>query len=318
MSETLSGELESQIEKLRGEVQDLTAELNAVRESPYLQSSVKNIVYEVSIDREEVVSKELGQRINEKHGTMFEIKSQAKRFAHLLGLDADTIRLMATEALQNIIEHGYGRYAVVRFELRNEGLNPCLLSSFKHEMPPGQRYTLSDINQNALKADITSEFFDFESARGRGEFIMKQLTDERRVINGIELDRDGRKIHYFKRLLINYKHPDGPRDRVTFGELKDEIDRLDYDDVICCFHVDFRQDSPEIVTIACVKNNLPRVAAVMKEHGLEVTEQETYYRTVFASFKNARPDPIRKEELLQVFARVKQVVYEEAEARPEE
>lgn len=317
MSETIPGDLQTEIEKLRTEVQDLTAELHAVRESPFLQSSVKNIVYEVSIDREEVVSKELGQRINEKHGTMFEIKNQAKRFAYLLGLDADTIRLMVTEALQNVIEHGFGKYAEVRFELRNEGLNPCLVSSFKHEMPPGERYTLSDINRNALKADISSEFFDFESSRGRGEFIMKQLTDERRVINGIELDRDGRKIHYFKRLLINYRDPSGPRDRVTFSELKEEIDRLDYDDVVCCFHVDFRQDSPEVVTIACVKNNLPRVAAVMLEYGLEVIEQENYYRTVFASFRNANPAPVPKDQLLEVFAKVKQVVYEEAESRGE-
>ena len=308
-------DVEEQVEKLKSEVQDLRDELNAVRQSPYLQNSVRTMAYEVVLDREEVVSRELGQRINEKLGTMFEIKNQAKRFAHLLGLDADMIRLMVTEALQNIIEHGYGRYATVRFEIHNDHINPYLISSFKHEIAPGERYTMKDINFNALKADVTSEHFDIESARGRGEFIMKQLTNERRVINGIEMDHDGRKIHYFKRILINYKNPAGARERVNFGEIKAEIDRLDYEDVVCCFHVDYKIDRPSLVTIACVKNNLPKVSALLERHGYHMIEKENYFRTVFATFRV--PEDAKYEDLVGMFGQVRQIVYEEHERTAE-
>lgn len=308
--------LEQQVEKLRREVALLSEELEAVRRSPFIQSSIANLSYQVTIDREEVVEKELHHRIDEKLGTMFEIKNQAKRFAHLLGLDQDMVRLMVTEALQNLIEHGHGRYAEVRFEIKNDAVNPIFVASFKHEMPPGERYTMSDINRNALKADINSEFFDFESSRGRGEFIMKQLTDERRIINGMEVNRDGQKIHYFKRILINYKNPAGPRERVTFRELKDEIDRLDYQDVICCFHVDFRGDAPGLVTIACVRSNLPSVAQLMARHGYELQEQEQYYRTVFASFRT--PPDADRDQLLNLFAQVKQIVDQERDVRVDE
>lgn len=305
--------LEAQIEKLSREIHDLNAELDAVRRSPFIQSAISSLCYSVVINREEVVSKELHSRIDEKLGTMFEIKNQAKRFAHLLGIDEDGVRLMVTEALQNMIEHGYGRYGEVRFEINNDAINPYLVCSFKHEMPPGSRYTLEDINRNALKADINSEFFDFESSRGRGEFIMKQLTDERRIINGIELDRDGRKVHYFKRTLINYKDATGARERVNFAEIKSEIDRLDYDDVVCCFHVDFQQDRPNLVTIACVRHNLPRIAALMQQSGYELVEQEPYFRTTFASFRV--PANADREQLLGLFTQVKQIVYQERDMR---
>lgn len=308
-------DVEGQVEKLKLEVQDLRDELNAVRQSPYLQNSVRSMAYKVVLDRDEVVNREFGQRINEKLGTMFEIKNQAKRFAHLLGLDADMIRLMVTEALQNIIEHGHGRYATVRFEIHNDHINPYLISSFKHEIAPGERYTMKDINFNALKADVTSEYFDIESARGRGEFIMKQLTNERRVINGIEMDHDGRKIHYFKRILINYKNPAGARERVNFGEIKAEIDRLDYEDVVCCFHVDYKIDRPNLVTIACVKNNLPKVSALLERHGYQMIEKENYFRTVFATF--GVPEGAKYEDLVGMFGQVRQIVYEEHERTAE-
>ncbi len=310
MSETK--ELESQIEILTREVHELQEEINFIRESPYLQSSIKQMVYEVNIDREEVVAREFGHKINEKHGTMYEVKNQAKRMSHLLGLDGDLIRMMVTEAVQNILEHGTGKYVHVRLEINNDDLNPSLICTFKHDMQPGQTYTLSDINQNAAKGDITSDQFDFESDRGRGEYIMKQLTDERRIINGTEINKDGRKVHYFKRMLINYKYPGGPRNKVNFEDIKAEIDRLDYDDVVCCFHVHHRHDFPDAVTIATTRVQMEKVARIMVENGFRVIEQEPYYRTVFATFEPT--NPVDKEALLKLFARVRQVAYEETEA----
>lgn len=299
------------IDRLEAEIRNLKAELNFVSESPFLQSSFKNLSYEVVLDREEVLRAEFGKKINEKHGTMYEIKTMAKRFATLLSLDSDMIRIMVTEAVQNILEHGKGKHVEIRFHINNDTVNPYMISSFKHEVPAGTKYTLSDINQNALRGDITSEYFDFESSRGRGEFIMKNLTDERRIINGIEVNREGQKVNYFRRILINYKNPQGARERVSFGEIKNEIDRLDYEDVVCCFHVQHHFDRPDAVTIATTKAHAPNVAQIMASQGFQLVEQEAYYRTIFATY--SPPGETNKEQLLGLFAKVKQIVYQEVE-----
>lgn len=309
-------DLEKRINKLEEENSLLHQELNFVRESPFLQTSIKNLIYEAIIDRAEVMTKEMGRRINEKHGTMYEVKTQAKRLAMLLGIDPDMVRIMVTEAVQNILEHGEGTYVTVRLEICNDGENPYLISSFKHDLPPGQRYTLSDINQNALKGDVSSEYFDFESSRGRGEFIMKQLTDERRIINGIELNQNGEKVHYFKRTLINYRNPAGPRAKINFREIKEEIDRLDYEDVVCCFHVHHDTARPDMVTVATTKAHSEKVKDVMASKSFKLTEQEPYYRTVFATYV---PDhPLDKDELLSLFSKVRHIVYQEIEETPPE
>ena len=304
-------EMEKQIDKLSKELRAVREDMEVIKDSPYVQSSIKNLSYEVLLDRDEIVAHELGKKINEKHGTMYEIKTQAKRLAQFLGLDADMVRLMVTEALQNILEHGAGRYASIRLEINNDSVNPHLIATFKHEMPVGRTYTLGDVNQNALKGDVTSEQFDFESSRGRGEYIMKQLTDERRIINGSEINRDGQKVHYFKRILVNYKHPGGARERINFEQIKHEIDRLDYEDVVCCFHVDHVADRPDRVTIATHKSQGARVADLMSKHHFRLEEQEPYYRTLFATYVPSRP--VDQQELLGLFSKVRQVVYEESD-----
>lgn len=307
-------ELEEKISKLERENQNLKDQLNYTKESPYLQSSILNLHYEAVINREEVVNKELGQRINEKHGTMYEIKTQAHRLAELLGLDADGIRMMVTEAVQNILEHGYGKFVHVTLDIDNHSVNPYMVCSFKHELPPGEVYTLKDINQNALKGDVTSEHFDFESSRGRGEFIMKELTDERRIINGIEINPDGQKIRYFKRILIKYQNPEGPHEKVTFSELKTEIDRLDIDDVVCYFHVHHTSQEPTAVTIATLRSSAKRIATLMAEHGFQPTEEENYYRTVFSTYRPINHTDMQKEKLLGLFAQVRQIVNQESDS----
>ncbi len=70
---------------------------------------------------------------------------------------------------------------------------------------------------------------------------MKELADERRILNGVEITPEGNKMHYFKRVLINYKDPKGPRDVTSFDEIKEEIDRLDPEEALCYFHIDHRK-----------------------------------------------------------------------------
>jgi anti-sigma regulatory factor (Ser/Thr protein kinase) len=302
-------ELEEKLKKLEQENKLLKEELDYIKESPYLQKSVSQLIYEATINREEVIKNEFGKRINEKHGTMYEIKNQAYRFAHLLGIDPLSVRMMVTEAIQNAIEHGYGKYVIVTLEIHNDVINPYILCSFKHEMPEGKYYTLKEIEENALKGDATSEYFDFENSRGRGEYLMKELTDERRIINGIELNPDGKKIRYFKRILIKYKYPNGPKEKVTFSELKKEIDKLDIDDIVCYFHVHNVESEPVAVTIATLRSSATKVANLMEANGFKLVEEEPYYRTIFATYKTDKK--IQKEELLNLFAKVRYIVQQE-------
>ncbi|MCS7205113.1 MAG: ATP-binding protein [Leptospiraceae bacterium] len=302
-------ELQEQIKKLQREKQELIEELNYIKESPYLQKSISHLSYKAIIDREEVMQNEMGKRINEKYGTMYEIKTQAYRLAHLVGIDPISVRIMVTEAIQNAIEHGYGKYVIVKIDIYNDVINPYISCSFKHEMPEGKTYTLKDIEENALKGDVTSEYFDFESSRGRGEFLMKELTDERRIINGIEINPDGRKVRYFNRILIKYKDPSGPREKVTFSEIKKEIDRLDIDDVVCYFHIHHVGAEPIAVTIATLKSNAQKVAELMREKGYQIIEEEPYYRTVFVTYK--KEQKIDRDELLALFQKIRYIVQQE-------
>lgn len=302
-------EILKKLEKLEKEYKYIKEELDYIKESPYLQKSISQLEYKAIVNREEVIKNEFSKKINEKHGTMYEIKNQAYRMAHLLGIDPVSVRLMVTEAIQNAIEHGYGKYVIATIEIYNNVVNPYILCSFKHELPPGKLYTLKEIEENALKGDATSEYFDFENSRGRGEFLMKELTDERRIINGIELNPDGKKIRYFNRILIKYKNPNGPKEKVTFLELKKEIDKLDIDDVVCYFHVHHLESQPVAVTIATLRSSAEKVAKIMESHGFKLTEEEPYYRTIFTTYSSSKK--IDKDELLSLFTKVRQIVQQE-------
>ena len=55
--------------------------------------------------------------------------------------------IIVTEAIQNIIEHGYGPYAEISLEINNLAPNPYFKISFKHEMEPGKAYTLPKLKR---------------------------------------------------------------------------------------------------------------------------------------------------------------------------
>lgn len=290
------------------ELKSLKDEVNAFVDSPYLKESILSLSYESWIDREAVARNELGKRINEKHGTMFEIKEQARKMAHLAGLDPDNVRLMVTEAVQNILEHGSGQRVQVRLEVQNDAPNPYLMCQFKHQIEPQNRYTLPDVEENVLRGDITSEFFDFESQRGRGEFIMKQLTDERRIINGIEISRDGHKTHYFKRILINYRDPSGPRLPLSLTEIKEQIDRLGFHEPVCCFLIQHAVGAPDVFTVALPKEKEKAVHSIMEAHGFSTVDSEPYFSSVFLTYSPS--GNLTTEEARIVFEDARKVVYE--------
>jgi anti-sigma regulatory factor (Ser/Thr protein kinase) len=299
-------ELKKELKKLEIENSHLKDELNAVQNSLYLQHTIAKLTYQVLLKREEIYSKELTAGINEKQGSLFEIKNQIRKYAPILGLDPDSIRIVVTEAIQNIIEHGYGPYAEVALEINNLVENPYFKISFKHEMKPGEKYTLTQIEENAKKGDITSESFNWDDSRGRGEFMMKELTDERQIINGVEYDDTGRKIHYFKRILINYKNPTGPRVETSFDEIREEIDRLDKDEVVCYFHIDHKRSELDSITVVVNAEKDIAIKQTMNQAGFELTHKDSYSKTSFCTF---RPISKKKEsEIQELFAKVKKLV----------
>ncbi len=305
--ETMSLEdLKKYVKKLQHENEVLKDEVKAVEKSLFLPQTLAKLNYKVVLRREDIVKNELYSRIDEKRGSLFEIKNQIKKYAPILGLDPDSIRIIATEAIQNIIEHGFGNYAEVELEIDNTVHNPYFKMSFKHQMPPGQKYTLSQIEENAQKGDITSPNFDFENPRGRGEFLMKELSDERQIINGVDVDERGNKMHYFKRILINYKDPKGARVETSFDEIREELDRLDGEEVVCYFHLDHKMNKLNTITIITNKNRDLSVRNLMEEKGFNLAHKDTYSRTSFLSFIPTRE--FTENEINEIFGQVKKVV----------
>lgn len=304
-------ELKKKLSKLEYDNKILQDELLAVEKSPYLPKTLARLHYSVTLRRDEILKNEFGASINEKQGSLYEIKNQLRKYAPLIGLDPDIARITVTEAIQNIIEHGHGSYAHIEMEINNLATNPYMKMSFKHEMKPGQQYTLTQIEENAKKGDINSEYFDFEDARGRGEFLMKELTDERQIINGVELDDNGEKIHYFKRILINYRDPKGPRMETSFDEIREEIDRLDTDDVVCYFHTDHKQARLNSITVITNKSEDHRVRKIMEEAGFSLSHRDTYSRTLFSPYKPLKD--VTREEIEHLFVKIRKLVQAEVE-----
>ncbi len=299
-------ELKAYVKKLEFENSTLRDEVQAVEKSPFLPQTVAKLLYRVVLRREDILKNELRSNVNEKQGSLFEIKNQIRKYAPILGLDPDSIRIIVTEAIQNIIEHGHGNYAEIELEINNSGLNPYFKTSFKHEMPEGKKYTLTQIEENAKKGDITSEAFDFDNPRGRGEFLMKELSDERQIINGVDIDEHGKKIHYFKRILINYKEPQGPRVETSFDEIREELDRLDGDEVVCYFHIDHKMSKLNSITVVTNRGKELAVRTKMEEAGFALTHKDTYSKTIFSSFAPVKS--ITEEEINKLFVAVKKVV----------
>ncbi len=299
-------ELLKYIKKLEFENTVLNDEVLAVAKSPYLPQTVARLTYKVVLHREEILKNELRSRVDEKKGSLFEIKNQIRKYAPILGLDPDSIRILVTEAIQNIVEHGYGQYAEIELEINNTGPNPYFKTSFKHGMPEGRKYTLAQIEENAKKGDVTSEEFDFENPRGRGEFLMKEISDERQIINGVDVDENGNRIHYFKRVMINYKYPDGPRIETSFDEIREELDRLDGDEVVCYFHVDHKKNKLDTITVVTNKNREHTVRKMMEDAGFTLFHKDSYSKTIFSSFKPAKE--FTEAEIKTLFSEVKKVV----------
>lgn len=245
------------------ELNHLKQHLSAVKDSPFLPESINQLSFNGTINRKWVLSNEYGHRIDEKHGTAFIFKERAKEFAEIIGLDADSIRLALTEAIQNLFEHGHGDQAQVEIRIDNIDRDDAFLEmSFKHHIPENKFYSLKDANRNADEGIV-----DFENSRGRGEFMMRELMDERRFINGTELDIDGKRVHFFKRILRKYKNP-GKRKSIPalLPEFKIFLERLEKYQITVFMNIDYTRDTRQLVVAANEKDS-DRITSVFKENG---------------------------------------------------
>ncbi|PJZ70934.1 ATP-binding protein [Leptospira perolatii] len=295
--------LEKKLKDLEEQNHKLRMQLENTDRSPYLKKSLSYMKFQTTLLREEILNKEIHARVDSSLGTLFELKNFAFRYASIVGIDPDRMRIVTTEAIQNIVEHGYGKYAEVEFEIFTETSNPYFKMSFKHEMQPGMKYTLSQVNENVRRGDVTSDLFDIESPRGRGEYLMKELSDERRILNGVEIRENGDKVYYFKRVLIHYRDPKGIRAVTSFDDLRQEIDRLDPDEPICYFHLDHRKSKLSSVTLVVHIGRENKIASMMQSAGFDLIHKDRYFKAVFCSFQPNKEHS--SEELERLFDKVR-------------
>lgn len=271
------------IKRLIANSQDKTIQRDAkayhsYRESPYLSKSARELNFTGIINRNFVVENEFQNRINELHGTMFYFKERTKELATISGLDADEMRMAFGEGIQNILEHGKSDTVEIEISVKNLNTeNVFMEMNFKHYMPEKDFYSLKDADINADNG-IT----DFESSRGRGEFLMREIMDERKFINGVQKKPDGEKLYFFKRSMRKYLNP---KPKKVFKKLSDDfknyIDSLQNYSTALFVRMDYFSGKKEIViSEETARSN--DVIKVMKDHNYHFNGSDSYRNIVFS------------------------------------
>ena len=62
MAQKTQEELQNQIKNLEKEMKSMRDEMDYFKQSPYMQTSIANLHYEVILDRMNIIDKELGQK----------------------------------------------------------------------------------------------------------------------------------------------------------------------------------------------------------------------------------------------------------------
>jgi len=254
------------------QVQLLEKYISAVKDSPFLPQSIQQLKFQGIIDRDWVLKNEYNKKIDEKLGTAFIFKERAKEFASILGLDGDTMRLAATEAIHNMFEYGEKSKAEIEIKISQINTNnPYLEMSFKHEVPENQYYSLEEANKNADEGII-----NFENDRGRGEFMMREIMDERKFINGNETNEMGEKIYFFKRILRKYvkSNKKNTREVIDF-ELKNVLNSTENYQIIKCMTIDYKSKK-RFLTIAANSVDSEKMNNILSEKKYKLLDEEKY------------------------------------------
>jgi len=256
--------------------------LESHKRSPFLKKTVKKIEFKSVLLREAIVNAEIGRGIDETMGSMYYFKEKAREMAHFAGLDSGEVRSAFTEGIQNIIEHGHGDEVEITI-LVNDVLNDnsYLEMSFKHKMDTKKFYTLKDANISADNA-VT----DLESARGRGEFMMREIMDERKFINGFEKLDDGTSYYFFKRIMRKYKKP-RPKSKTEklSAEFKRYIDSLqDYSSAMFV-RMDYFSNKKEVV-LSENRGTVDKIQNVMDRYNYRFIGSDRYRGINFTFWEN--------------------------------
>ena len=76
-------DLKKYIKKLQRENSFLKDEVDAVQNSPFLPQTIAKLNYRVVLHRKIILENELRSRVNEKEGSLFEIKNQIRTILKL-------------------------------------------------------------------------------------------------------------------------------------------------------------------------------------------------------------------------------------------
>jgi anti-sigma regulatory factor (Ser/Thr protein kinase) len=216
-------DIATKIFEIGSQLNEKISRINKPLKSPYLKKSTNRMEFKGIVNRDAVVNDEIGQHIDEAQGTMFFFKEKTRELAEIAQLDPDEMRMAFTEGIQNVLEHGEGDNVEISVTVNNlNNDNVYLEMSFKHYMSDKNFYSLKEANKSA-----DTGILDFESPRGRGEFMMREIMDERKFINGYEKDDAGTGHYFFQRILRKYmkSKPKNDVSKLT-NDFKQYIDTL--------------------------------------------------------------------------------------------
>ncbi len=274
------------------------------RQSPHLREAVQELRFRSVINRDYIINNELGKRIEETTGTMFYFKEKTREFAYLAGLDPDEMRMAFTEGIQNILEHG--RSSSVEVELIASRINTedtYLEMSFKHRMETRDFYSLHEADDSADRGIL-----DFENPRGRGEFLMREIMDERKFINGMEKDPEGKGAFFFKRVMRKYKNP-RPKPEVNqlSREFKSYIDSLqDYKSALF-LRMDYFSRKVELV-FSEERGSSDEIQEILQRYGYRFKGVDSYRNIAFSFWESDNLPETRQGPLDDILSEMEKLL----------
>ncbi len=294
-------EKDAVIQELLADVRRKQKDINAIKDSPYLPDSIESLSFTGKVNREKVIENEYQKRIDEKHGTAHIFKETASDLAQIIHLDPDTIRLAATEALQNLFEHGSGRVAEIELKIDNINKeNAYMEMSFKHHIPHNKFYSLKEANE---KADAA--LLNFDNDRGRGEFMMRELMDERRFINGSEVNEKNQRTYYFKRILRKFTNIENkPKSEKILPEFRNFVDQLENYQVTVFLRIDYTTGKKSFV-ISSNEKDFDKISRLMEEKEYPFIRKSNYKSYIFSFW--TVPEEISQKSMNDIIKEIESI-----------
>lgn len=273
--------LQKENDKLKKENEGMLKRLSVIKDSPYLPRSIKSLTFTSRVSRLTVYNNEYGKKIDETHATAHIFKERAREFAQIVGVDADSVRIALTEAIHNLFEYGYGDFAEINIHAEQPGNEQGYLQmSFKHQIEKEKFYSLKDADRNA-----ETGIADLENDRGRGEFLMRELMDERKFINSREIDENGNTLYFFKRILRKYRNAQNLTVETGLPpEFTQYVDKLRNYQICLFLKLNYSRHERQLV-VASDKDDFTAIRKIMNTMQYPFVEEKKYKDYIFSSWK---------------------------------